>query len=117
MNSTKNLVTQLLDRVPDLKSTYDEHLRDNHELLPHMFLGDVTRFVVREMRSQEARPSKPVRRIIEFFEQCMASGDEQVIELISVSFLENLLGEDDILANLKKLMGPNLAKQFEAFEK
>jgi hypothetical protein len=117
MDRTKECISQLLDRIPELNSAYEEHIRDNGELLPHVFLGGVTRFVVREMRSQEASPSKPVQRIIEFFEQCMASGDEQVIELISVSFLENLLGEDDVLPNLKKLMGPNLVRQFEAFEK
>ena len=115
--STKNCVSQLLDRVPELGSLYDEHIQDNNELLPHVFFGDVTRYVVQEMRCRESQPSQPVQRILSFLEQCMVSGDEQVNELISVSFLENLLGEDDVLANLKKLMGPNLAREFAAYEK
>jgi hypothetical protein len=37
-------VDWLVSRHSDLAPILDEHLRDNGELLPHVFFGDVTRY-------------------------------------------------------------------------
>ena len=41
----------------------------------------------------------------------MAAGDEQVKELVAVSFVENLAEHDDVLRSLSGLMGPNLKNE------
>jgi hypothetical protein len=113
--STIACVNKLLDQVPELRYVYDEHIHDNNELLPHVFLGDVTRYVVHRVRLGETGPAKPVERILSVLEQYMGSGDEQVKELVSVSFVENLLKHDKVLASLKGLIGPNLQKEIRNY--
>lgn len=109
--STIACVNTLLDKVPELRPVYDEHIHDNGELLPHMFFGDVTRYAVQQVRWGEMGPAKPVERILQVLDQSMGSGDEQVKELIAVSFIENLVEHDDVLESLKGLVGPNLEKE------
>lgn len=115
--STIACVNKLLEQVPELRPVYDEHIHDNDDLLPHMFLGDVTRYVVQQVRSGDMGPTKPVSRILEFFEWCMVSSDDQVKELVSVSFVENLAEHDDVLARLKGLIGPKLAQELKNYGK
>lgn len=112
--STVECINRLLERVPEIRDMYDEHIQDNDEILPHVFLGDVTRFVVQQVRSGETGTLNHVARILDIFEQYMASGDDHVKELISVSFVENLAGHEDALAILKKLVGPNLENEFKS---
>jgi hypothetical protein len=106
-------IQHLLDQVPELRPLYEEHLHDYDELLPHVFLGDVTRYVVQQVRSGDTCPSKLVKRILESLEQCMASGDERAKELVSVSFIENLANHSDVLAKLYGQLGPNLSTELK----
>jgi hypothetical protein len=112
--STVECINRLLERVPELRPAYDEHVRDNGQLLPHVFFGDVTRYVLRQVRDGNTAASHPVGQILGCLEHCMASGSEDVKELVSVSFIENLLGNDDVLATLKGMMGPNLLRGLAA---
>ena len=44
MSMTTNAFCEMLaDEVPEIKTIINEHLRDNDELLPYVFFGDVTR--------------------------------------------------------------------------
>jgi len=101
-------IAELLYRVPELQSAYYEHLRDFDELLPHVFLGEVTRCVVQQVRSAEIAEALPARRTLDFFEEYMAGGGREVQQLIAVSFVENLAKHDDILATLSTIIGPHL---------
>ena len=109
----EQFICQLLKHVPELQRTYDEHLQDNEELLPHVLFGEVSRYVVQQVRANENALTAPVSRILDCLEQGVASGDEQVRNLVSASFVENLAEYDDVLARLKALMGPNLEKEFK----
>jgi len=111
VSTTTQCINLLLERVPELRPAYDKHVRDYDELLPHVFLGDVTRYVVQQIHLVETGPATPVERILGFLDQCMAFGDEHVKELISVSFIENLVDYNDALAGIKGLTGPNLEKE------
>jgi len=113
--STIECVNLLLAQVPELRSVYDEHICANDELLPHVFFGDVTRYVVRQVRSGEAGLANPVGRILGVLEQCMVSGDEHVTELVVVSFVENLVGCDDVVTNLNRSIGPHLEGAIKAY--
>ncbi len=101
----------LLERVPELRTVYEEHIRDNDELLPHVWLGDVSRYIVQQVRSGETGPATSVERILSALDQWLAFGDEHVKELVSVSFVENLVEHDDVLESLKGLLGPNLENE------
>ena len=45
-SATAHFVEHLLSKFPDLQPIDDSHMADNGELLPHVFMGSVTRFVV-----------------------------------------------------------------------
>jgi hypothetical protein len=47
------LVDELVERFPALRPAYEDHLRDNAELLPHLFFWDVTQYAERLYTSGE----------------------------------------------------------------
>lgn len=115
--TTIECVKKLLEHVPELRPVYDEHIHDNDDLLPHVFFGSVTRYVVQQASSGQSGPSKPVGRILEFLERCMTSGDDKVKELVSVSFIENLAKHDDVVNALEGLLGASLERELKNYRK
>jgi hypothetical protein len=111
MNSNASFIEELLRRVPDLKPIYEEHLLDNETLLPHVFMGGVTRFTVTEAGNPLMRSS--VTGLLDHLENELRIGGDSVKELICVSFVENLLGESTALQVLTPLMGPMLKTEVE----
>lgn len=105
-------IEQLLSIVPELKLVYEEHLADNDTLLPHVFMGDVTRFVMTASRNTPGCAA--LRRLLMHVENGLSAGDDEVRELILASFVENLIGEHDALHILRPLMGSHLGKKVEA---
>ena len=114
----KTFVPMLLGNVPELQSVYDQHLLDNEKLLPHVFMGDVTRFVIEIYRQSETRsaPRDIMRRVLGDLEKAIASSDSELQELVSASFLENLHQADDTYEGIKKLLGPGLRKELAITE-
>jgi len=112
MTNPVSFVEELLCVVPELQLAYTAHLNANGTLLPHVLIGDVTRFVIAE--ASKPSESTTLARLLDFLEEGLATGREDVKELIVVSFVENLIGEREAIQSLKALMGPNLKKQVEA---
>ena len=100
--------------MPELKQRYDEHISANDEILPHIFLGDVTRFVIEASGEGAIGSEDSVCRILNYFEHSMCNSDECVRELISVSFIENLTGHKNVVGQLIPLMGPSLKNELES---
>ena len=111
MSANASFIEELLRRVPELKAVYDEHLLDNDTLLPHVFMGDVSRFAIAEAEKPLGRAS--VSTVLEHLEEGLKSGSDEVKELIVVSFVENLIGETSSLKVLKPLMGSTLKAEVE----
>lgn len=112
MKTAKSFVEELLQLVPELKPAYTEHIADNDALLPHVFFGDVTRFAIAEANKCQG-PSALIR-LLDQMESGLRTGSEEVGELIAVSFVENLCGEEDALKRLRPLMGSRLNQQVKA---
>lgn len=97
-------------RFPGLMMLLQEHLDDYEELLPHVFLGDVTRWVA----ARALPPRDPeVEQLLAFIEARFAQGGEHEREMISVSFLENLPRPGEPGAELRNQLGPNLLRQLD----
>ncbi len=111
MSANPSFIEELLRRVPDLRPIYDEHLRDNDTLLPHVFMGDVARFAIAEADNPRSRPA--VAAVLEYLEDGLRTGADEVNELIVVSFVENLIGETTALKALTPLMGQHLKTEVE----
>lgn len=104
-----NFVDQLVCEVPELKPIYDKHIRQNHEVLQHVFFGDLTRFVEQEYkRSIPLEENDVIKRIVQFLEIGMSVGVDLIEELIVASFFENLCPNREVYVGLRAIMGPRL---------
>lgn len=103
-------VGALVHRFRGLMPLLRDHLEFYDGVLPHVFLGEVTRWVL-ERASQP--DDSEVARVLAFIEECFAAGGEHERELISVSFLENLPRRGEPGAELRDRLGPQLMHQLD----
>ena len=115
-SATEAWVANLVSQVPSLARLLDQHVAQNDELLPHVFLGEVTRIVEGAMASGPSRV-RDVTRILSVMEQGLGSGDPTVVELISVSFLENLDQQASSYQPLRSMMGPLVRNELKRYER
>jgi hypothetical protein len=117
----ENVVSTLVREAPGLRPLYEEHCRDYDEVLPHVFFGDVKRFVAQAFEaaksSADNRSLKDAAlKILSVLERAMGTNDERLRELVSVSFLENLDQKRDTYCDIRQSLGPRMRKELEAYE-
>ena len=95
---------ELVHKVPLLAGLLKEHIEDYDELLPHVFMGEVSRYVVsyREGRKQ----------IGDFLDECFRDCGDDIQNLIAVSFVENLVSEDEFERALDGASADALRKEW-----
>jgi hypothetical protein len=116
MRTVKEFIDNLLIKVPELQPLYNEHMLDYDSMLPHVFMGDLTRFVVTLhkdilVEGWRRRKKKMLALILEELEQALVLGNHDLQELICVSFIENLDPLDKDYKALELLFGKELLKQ------
>ena len=96
---------ELVHKVPLLAGLLKEHLEDYDELLPHVFMSEVSRYVIshREGRKQ----------IGEFLDECFRDYGDDIQNLIAVSFVENLVSEDEFERALDGASADALRKEWQ----
>lgn len=104
MSSTGDLLRDLQAADPEVGRIVTEHLGDHDEVLPHLLMADITRWLV---------AVGPRTRVLDVLERHSLSGDPRVQDVIGASFLENLLGED---AAVRMALGPHLAAELARME-
>jgi hypothetical protein len=105
----REAVEQVLAAVPELRPSYDDHLREYEELLDHVFLGDVSRFVV---AAQACGADDVVDRTLSTLEALLRLEDVEIRELVSVSFVENIAwDEDEASERVRERLPPLLADE------
>lgn len=98
--------------VPELLPVMQEGLDYYEELLSHLLMADISRWVVERFQTDPA--DEPLRRVLGFIEESFVRGTTQGSqEIIHVSFLENLPrpGEDGF--DVTALLGPTLQEQLK----
>lgn len=104
-------VDRLVRAVPALGPLVDDNRAGNHnDVLPHMFLGDVTRREVDNHRSANPVAQLEVRTVIDALEAEFGR-DDGVDNAIAVSFVENLPYPGEPGADIVNLLGPKLATE------
>ena len=106
MDESISFVDGLVQAVPELTDCYRQHIEDNDELLPHVFMGDVTRFAVDQ--AANSKDYQILKQLLKYLDAGIQSGSTEICELVGVSFLENLIGEDAALDKLLPMMGKAL---------
>jgi hypothetical protein len=75
------------------------------EVLPHVLFGDLTHFV---LASRRDRHQDIVDRALSFLESGLVDGDDQVKELVAVSFVESVGPWDASMAEFIETWPPGL---------
>ena len=110
--ATVAFVGALVYRFPVLRPLLQEHLDDQKgEVLPHLFIADVERWVETGVKSGDRTRREQVRALLDFLETAYSQGDADVEELISVSFLEHLPRPEETGSEIRSMVGPVLAEQ------
>ncbi len=110
---TEAVIDRLVLRFDSLKPIFREHLADNFgEVLPHLFMGEVTRYLHEQMIAAEQGNQEDswteVDDVLTVLEHEFSSGGSEVEELIAVSFLENLMADDKPGREISSRLGPVL---------
>lgn len=113
-----SFMQNLLNKVPELGGIYREHEEDMDKILSHVLLGDVTRLVIEQHRSEvDSNTQSPIlNRCLAVLEQGMGAKEDIVQELVAVSFLENLAQSDELYYSLRERLGPSLRAQLKFCE-
>lgn len=92
-----NVILHLVQYIPEFTSVYQAHLDyTGGEILPHILFGELVTFTRKildtKFKNEDSfdDPDDVFNRIMLFIECAACSSDRQVVELITVSFLENL---------------------------
>src|ERR1700694_5020330 len=109
--SYETVIAQLTERVPEFRPEDPD--------LPHVAFGQLVSFLDERLRaSASADASDPVlRKAVDFIEAAAQSGDEQVVDLVVVSFIENLHILGPNCRRVRGLLGARtqlLAAEYEA---
>jgi hypothetical protein len=116
--SSVDALVQLVDRLPWTRALYEDHLRENNEVLPHVLMADLRRMFVDMV---EAGREDEVKRFLVEVEALVASSADSIRNLVDVSFIEDLvlgdLRETSALNKVRGLLGPATAAQLAATER
>ena len=111
MTDDAAFVHGLVAAVPPLQAVLAQHLADYEELLPHVFMGDVSRFMIGQYNEHLEGSSGSLAVLEQLFsalERGASEGAERVQEMITVSFLENVAEEMTLFPDLQSFLGPTL---------
>jgi hypothetical protein len=103
----------------ELNMLYNNHLVEYDELLPHVFMGDMTRYVMKLAISStigEKEREVELKRILDYFENAIHGPDEEINNLLVVSFLENLEQSHQSYNIIKSRLGKELRKSLDQLE-
>jgi hypothetical protein len=116
MMDSEFLIDQLASRIPPLRVLLEEHEAEYGELLSHVFMGDVSRFAC-EQYHQTACGAGDARATLallcSILDTAAKEGDEDVKELVSVSFLENLAADFMGYPDFRAFLGPTLKHELQ----
>src|SRR5687767_5332264 len=95
MNGSTAFVKAMVGRFEGLAPLLKEHVTDNlGEILPHVFFGDLTRYILALVATVSSggglEPRRELRDILDFLEESFSTGNQELQVLIGTSFLENL---------------------------
>jgi hypothetical protein len=103
--TTSEFCEGLAETFPDVADILAEHISDNDELLPHLFLADVTRHVLADGKNR--------RPIVEYLETAFTSEGPDVENLIAVSFVEHLEDRDELERATSGLTTPRIRAEWD----
>lgn len=102
-------IGRLCCRFPEFIPLLQEHRNTYGVLLPHVLMGDITRWVIQRFHADASDVT--LRDVLDFIEEAFDGANAEVRELIAASFLENLPRPGQSDAGVRALLGPALVQQ------
>jgi hypothetical protein len=113
----ERLFDNVIAAAPDFQAVKDEHLRDNDELLLHVLMADLLRYLGSHFIHPLAVAARPptaseLKAVLQILDAAMVNGDPDVENAIAVSFIEGIESEP-FFSGLSSLLGPHLRAELE----
>lgn len=120
-STSELLIERLVQAVPDLVPLYNEHITDYDEVLPHVFFGDVVRYLTQDFSGPDVRVLREqhhrhVLKVLRILDDAIMLADPDVLELLSVSFLENIDWSTPEGQWIRSSLGPGLRQELSRRE-
>lgn len=103
--TTRAFCEGLAQQFPDVADILAEHISNNDELLPHLFLADVTRYVLADGQDR--------RLIVQSLDSAFVSEGTDVENLIAVSFVEHLESTEDLMRATEGVDVPQIRAEWD----
>lgn len=116
----QNFIPLLFKEIPEFKESVPEYSEETRELKHSILLGDLTQFLIEQFyqfnltKKQSQLHYQRIRKVLDFLEKGMNSRDPKIHELISVYFLENLLGEQ-YYDQIESMLGSKLKEELQTW--
>lgn len=111
---SKEFFLMMLNLLPSTVNEYQESIEYNGELLETVIIEDIFMQEIIKLLKENTE-AKLLGEIFAFFEDVSNFGDEHLINIFSITTLEVLGNEKEILEVAKKYMGPKTTElQMEA---
>lgn len=120
LSDANALISRIRREVPVVEPVYQEHLTDYDEVLAHVLMADIRRLAVRlhaDALGGSADAHQQLTQLLALLEEGMQSPEEDVQELIAVSFLENLDRDDPQFSDLRNRMSPALSAELDSLDR
>ncbi len=103
-DKSQDFCEELVRRFDDLAPMLQEHIEDNDEILPHVFMGDITRYVLSDgLQRQE---------LVRCLDDALRKGGEEIQNLIAVSFVENLESDEELERALRNVQADAMREEW-----
>ncbi len=91
----ENVALRLIEQIPEFTEIYNRHVEYNYgEVLPHILFGQLVKFTAdicqKFSESGDDRDKDILNRIFDFVEAAANSEDKDVVDLATVSYMENI---------------------------
>jgi hypothetical protein len=107
-----HFVEKLRTDIRGFGRIYDQHVSYYQQVLPHVLLGDLVRYLKSVSKSQG--PERvAIDEALGLLECGMGSADTELQELVAVSFLSRLDPEDEDFEAIRARFGDRLRKRYQ----
>ena len=106
-----HFVEKLRTNVRGFGRIYDQHVSYYQQVLPHVLLGDLARYL-KSVANSNGPERVALDEAVGLLECGMGSADTKLRELVAVSFLARLDPEDEDLEPLRARFGERLKEQY-----
>ena len=103
--------------APGFRGVKEEHIRYNDELLVHVLMSDLLRYIGSHFTGVSTVPAQPasgneVRAVLQILDGAIMAGNADLENAIAVSFIEGIESEP-FFSRIAPLLGPNLRAELE----